>query len=177
MPQLLSQLSLVLAKSLNCTMDISPNRITPSPPTADGLVTSPFRVADPPVVLVVDDSEDNLQLACYIVEQAGYSPLSAGSGKDALAQVEEHSVSLILLDIILPDMDGYEVLAQVRQQMPGTALPIIATTALASEAEKQQMIQAGFTSTLCKPYAIDDLEALLRQHCPVEAPVSLRFAS
>lgn len=143
----------------------------------DGLGAPCFRVSEPPLVLVVDDNDDNLQLACYIVEQAGYLSLSASSGKDALVQVQEHNISLILLDIILPDMDGYQVLKQVRQQYSRHTVPIVATTALASESEQQQMLEAGFTRVLCKPYAINDLEALLQQYCPFEMPASLRFAS
>lgn len=144
---------------------------------ADGLVTPPFRVSEPPVVLVVDDNEDNLQLACYIVEQAGYLSLSASNGRDALAQIQEHRINLILLDIILPDMDGYQVIAGIRQQSLKQTVPIVATTALASESERQHMLEAGFTSILCKPYAINDLEALLQHYCPFDVPASLRFAS
>ncbi|MBD0335502.1 MAG: response regulator [Cyanobacteria bacterium Co-bin13] len=123
-------------------------------------------MSEPPIVLVVDDDADNLQLACYIVEQAGYTALGAGSGKDALAQAQEHDVHLVLLDIVLPDMDGFQVIKQLRQQPLGRPTPVVALTALASELERQQIIEAGFSGFLCKPYAIDDLEATLSQYCP-----------
>lgn len=170
-----SQLSLTLAKFLCGAMDISPDRtISSQHLVPHSLENVPFRVNDPPIVLVVDDDNDNLQLACYVVEQAGYRALSASSGKDALAQVQAHSIQLILLDIVLPDLDGFQVLAQIRQQTTEPAkIPMVAITALASEPEKQQMLAAGFSTCLCKPYAIDDLEALLQRYCPFEIPRSL----
>ncbi|MBD2256011.1 response regulator [Pseudanabaena sp. FACHB-2040] len=157
-------------------MDISSDRdrVSLQPLAASYSDASTFRAFKPPVVLVVDDDADNLQLACYIVEQAGYVALSAGSGKDALVQVQEHEVHLVLLDIVLPDMDGFQVIKQLQQRFSGQLMPVVALTALATESERLQMIDAGFSSFLCKPYAIDDLEAILGQYCPLSGLASLQ---
>ncbi|HEY9878212.1 MAG TPA: response regulator [Leptolyngbyaceae cyanobacterium] len=134
-----------------------------------------YRRLETPVVLVVDDNDDNLQLACFIVEQSGYVALQARSGKEALAQVRTRAVQMVLLDIMLSDMNGFEVVEQLRQEGSLREVPVVAITAMASESERQQIIAAGFTTLLCKPYAIDDLEALLQQHCAQSNRVSFPF--
>lgn len=145
-------------------MNNFPDKAFSAPSNPAGLPS--LQVVAPPVVLVVDDDEDNLQLACFIVEQAGYSTITASSGREALMQMQKPNVRLVLLDIRLSDMSGFEVI----QQHPNLAVPVIAVSALATEVEQIRMLEAGFSAFLCKPYEIDDLEAVLRHYCPAEVP-------
>ncbi|HEY9878850.1 MAG TPA: response regulator [Leptolyngbyaceae cyanobacterium] len=157
-------------------MDFSFSGIGSSPSSLnDCSGTDLYRQSEAPVVLVVDDNDDNLQLACFIVEQAGYTALQARSGEEALALANTAAVHMVLLDIMLSDMNGFEVVKQLRQQVALREVPVVAITALASESERQQIIASGFTTLLCKPYAIDDLEALLQKHCTKKNPVSFPF--
>ncbi|ASC69648.1 hypothetical protein XM38_005770 [Halomicronema hongdechloris C2206] len=131
-----------------------------------------------PQVLVVDDDADNLQLACYVAEQAGYAVLSAKTGRQALELIGHQAIDLLLLDVVLPELDGFAVLKRVRagadQALMGPrssqALPVIAITALASEADQREIMAAGFNDYLCKPYSIQALESLLARYCPLDNP-------
>jgi len=125
---------------------------------------------EPPRVLVVDDDADNLQLACYVAEQAGYAVLSASNGRQALDLMAQQAVSLLLLDVVLPELDGFTVLQQVRAgkaARSSQSLPVIAITALASETDQRDIMAAGFDAYLCKPYSIQALESLLARYCPL----------
>lgn len=137
-----------------------------SPDSAGGGVGTLSQKSCPPQILVVDDDPDNLQLTCYVVESAGYGVTRAMTGDRAVVLARQIAFDLILLDIVLPDLDGFAVLQQVRQSSLHPAVPVIAITALAHQREKAQIVKAGFNSYLSKPYDIEALELLLSQYCP-----------
>lgn len=121
--------------------------------------------SDKPTILIVEDDPDNAFLAQYISEAAGYIPHNANSGAEALSLLEQEHYDLILLDIVLPDIDGFAVLQEIRRRYPTSKLPIIAVTAMAYHWQRQHILDAGFDGYLYKPYTLEAMEALLLQYC------------
>jgi DNA-binding response OmpR family regulator len=106
---------------------------------------------DPPRILVVDDYADNRELFCRRLEREGYLVVSAGNGKDALARVDEGGISLILLDIMMPEMSGLEVLQRVRETHAPLVLPIIMVTARTESADVVEALGLGANDYVMKP--------------------------
>ncbi|MDY6783383.1 MAG: response regulator [Cyanobacteriota bacterium] len=123
-----------------------------------------------PLVLAVDDDEDSLVLLAGVLEILGWSCVTAGDGETALAQVKLHRPDLILLDIVLPDVNGLELLSQLKQVCPTHSTIAIAVTGLALAEEREKIQQAGFDDYICKPYLLTDLEALLWKHLKGKTP-------
>ncbi len=117
-------------------------------------------------VLIVDDDEDNLLFAHYAVEQFGYYVAAASSGSEAIAIAFSFCPDMILLDLMLDDISGLEVLQHLRQHKQFEAVPVIAVTALAHDRDRASALSAGFADYLIKPYMLDDLEAIIKRHLP-----------
>jgi CheY-like chemotaxis protein len=117
-----------------------------------------------PLVLVVDDNEDNLMLLAFLVEQLDCTIITASDGQTALDLAKTYLPALILLDMMLPDLDGMEVLSRLRQNSLTTTIPVIAVTAMARPEDRDRILSAGCNEYVTKPYAIDELEVLLRHY-------------
>jgi len=116
------------------------------------------------LVLVVDDNEDNLMLLAFLVEQLDCTIITASDGQTALDLAKTYLPALILLDMMLPDLDGMEVLSRLRQNSLTTTIPVIAVTAMARPEDRDRILSAGCNEYVTKPYAIDELEVLLRHY-------------
>jgi len=115
---------------------------------------------DRPVILVVDDQPQNIELLeAYLVPQ-GYEILTAKSGDEALGKLSVSSIDLMLLDVMMPGMDGFEVIRRVRQDNAHRLLPIILVTALRETEDRIKGIEAGCDDFISKP--IDKMELLAR---------------
>ena len=112
-----------------------------------------------PSVLVVDDDVHILRLMRRILELEGYRPLTASNGDAALSLLEEESPNLVLLDIMMPDMDGYTVCRRIREF---SQIPIIMVTAKDDEEEKVQGLDAGADDYVTKPFSARELVARVR---------------
>ncbi|MBW4651081.1 MAG: response regulator [Kastovskya adunca ATA6-11-RM4] len=117
-----------------------------------------------PLVLAVDDDEDNLLLMAYALEQPNCTLLAAKDGKSALSLAQTYQPNLILLDILLPDLSGIEVVSQLRQDPRTAKIPVIAVTAFAKPEDRERLIVAGCNDYICKPYLLEDLEALIQPY-------------
>lgn len=117
-----------------------------------------------PQILVVEDHEDNLLLLLYALEALPCSLLTARDGRTALSHARLHHPHLILLDLLLPDINGFEVIAQLRQIPEVCQTPIVAVTALARKEDRQRVLAAGGDDYLSKPYLLEDLETLVRKY-------------
>src|SRR3954468_10861655 len=112
-----------------------------------------------PRVLVVDDQAPNVRLLEAILAPRGYDVRTASSGEEALAALERDDMDLVLLDIVMPGLDGYQVCREIRER-PGTAyLPVVMVTASGDE-QKVKALEAGADDFLTKP--IDKSELLAR---------------
>lgn len=116
------------------------------------------------LVLAVDDNEDNLMLITFVLELFGCSFISASDGQTALSLIQDNHPDLILLDIMLPDLDGIEFVSRLRQNPRTKMIPVIAVTAMARTEDRDRILSAGCNDYISKPYIVDDLEALLRRY-------------
>ena len=115
---------------------------------------------DKPVILVVDDQPQNIELLeAYLVPE-GYEIVQATNGEEALGKLSGNPIDLILLDVMMPGMDGFEVTRRVRQDHTHRLLPIILVTALRETEDRIKGIEAGCDDFISKP--VDKLELLAR---------------
>ncbi|MFZ6862946.1 response regulator [Undibacterium sp. Ji67W] len=108
-------------------------------------------------ILVVDDDPRNLFAVTAALEQHGAKVLCAINGKLALNMLDKNGVDLILMDIMMPEMDGFQVIAAVRSNLNLAEIPIVALTAKAMPQDKQRIIEVGANDYLSKPVDFDDL--------------------
>ena len=110
-----------------------------------------------PLVLVVDDNEDNILYACASLDLYDYQHLAARSARTALDLVKDKMPDLILMDIVMPQVDGMSITRILKSNLVTSKIPIIAVTGLALPHQKEQILNAGFDDYLCKPYFIEEL--------------------
>lgn len=134
------------------------------------LFSDQVTVRNKPVVLAVDDNLDNLTLMEYQVSMTvSCAVMTAATGRAALHLAQHRLPDLILLDILLPDLNGIEVVRKLRQTPATAKIPIIALTALARDEERDRILSAGCDDYLSKPYDLNDLEALMSRYLPQES--------
>jgi two-component system cell cycle response regulator len=117
---------------------------------------------DTALILVVDDNPDNLEIIATRLRYRGYEVVTAERGDQAIQQVHEHKPHLMLLDIMMPDLDGYEVARRIRADDDIPYLPIIVVTARDSTEDKVTGLDAGADDYLTKPINFPELEARVR---------------
>jgi len=114
-------------------------------------------------VLVVDDDIRNVYALTNILEEKKIDVLIAQNGKEALDCLKNNSkVDLVLMDIMMPEMDGYETMREIRKLREFRNLPMIAITAKAMKGDKSKCIEAGANDYLSKPIDMDKLFSLMR---------------
>lgn len=124
----------------------------------------PQSQAKPPLVLGVDDNEDNLGLLGQIVDMLGCSFIGAADGSTALTWAKESLPDLIVLDICMPELDGIEVVRQLKQDSQTINIPVIAVTGLAKPEDRDRILGAGCIDYITKPFILEVLEATLCRH-------------
>ncbi len=102
-------------------------------------------------ILLVEDNEDNLVVYRTILEHVGYAVIEARDGEEGVSQAREHHPDLILMDISIPKMDGWEATQRLKSEDGTRSIPIIALTAHALEEDRQKAVQAGCDGYLAKP--------------------------
>jgi two-component system sensor histidine kinase/response regulator len=112
-------------------------------------------------VLVVDDEELNRKLLRQWLEPT-YDVIEAASGPAALAALEQHAVDTVLLDVLMPEMDGFETCRVIRERYPSTALPIVMLTALRDQDSRNRGLATGADDFLSKPVDRRELELRVR---------------
>ncbi len=116
----------------------------------------------PARILIVDDHEDNIELLRVRLESWGFTTSSAMNGQEALERVDESPPDLILLDVMMPVMDGVEVARRVKSNPKLPFIPIIMQTALDSTEDKVEGLEAGADDYITKPIEFPELKARLR---------------
>jgi CheY-like chemotaxis protein len=122
---------------------------------------SPPAFRRPLRILVVDDNADVANTLCMLLQLFGHEVCTAYDGPDGLQLAETFGPEAILLDIRLPGMDGYEVARRLRQREEFRQVMLVAITGLATTADRQKALDAGFDHHLAKPFAPDDLLKVL----------------
>jgi CheY-like chemotaxis protein len=114
-------------------------------------------------VLVVDDDVRNIFALSSVLERRGMTVLTAGTGREAIATLQSTpDLAIVLMDIMMPEMDGYETMQVIRQNPSFRRLPIIALTAKAMKGDREKCLEAGASEYLAKPVNTEQLLSALR---------------
>lgn len=117
-------------------------------------------------ILVVDDNAANLDLMLYLLRSFGHDPAGITDGIAALERASTGDFALVLADILMPGMDGYELARQFKADAALASTPLVAVTALAMPADRKRAYEAGFDGYITKPIDprtfVSQVEAFLR---------------
>jgi CheY-like chemotaxis protein len=114
-------------------------------------------------VLLVDDDPRNIFALASALERRGMKVLTATTGREAIALIEEtRSLAIVLMDIMMPEMDGYQTIERIRQNRAHRRLPIIALTAKAMKGDREKCLEAGASDYLAKPVNTEQLLSAMR---------------
>jgi len=116
----------------------------------------------PKKILVVDDEKDIVEMLKYNLEKEGYTVFTALNGKRAIEQAQENKPNLILLDIMMPEMDGWEVCKQLMKDEKTSTIPVIFLTAKGSEVDEVVGLELGADDYIVKPISIRKLIARIK---------------
>ena len=122
--------------------------------------------ADRLTILVVDDDVANLALAQALLEAEGYNVWAAVDGKSMFARLQAGAPALILMDIQLPEVDGWELTRQLKANPATRDIPVIAITAYGQTGDDAKGREAGFVEFLAKPISTRQLPTIIRRHLP-----------
>ncbi|MGW3183390.1 HAMP domain-containing protein [Kitasatospora sp. NPDC001119] len=137
-----------------------PRTVEPVPPRPAG----GGRRFDGQQVLIVDDDVRNVFALTSVLEQHGLTVLYAENGREGIEMLEQHeSVALVLMDIMMPEMDGYATTEAIRRMPQFAGLPIIALTAKAMKGDREKSLQAGATDHITKPVETDHLLSVMHE--------------
>ncbi len=111
-----------------------------------------------PSVLAVDDNPDNLLLISYLIEALNLKCYGLDDSTKALDLVLDRIPNLIILDIVMPDLSGFEIISQLKSNLLTQDIPVIAVTALATPCQQAKIRSIGFEDYICKPFMIEEFE-------------------
>ena len=115
--------------------------------------------------LIIDDDPRNIFAMAAILKSRGFQCLSATSAKEGIEQLKKDSdIKLVLLDMMMPDMDGYEALKIIRADQALMSVPVIAVTAQAMVGDREKCFEAGADQYIAKPVDIDKLLVVIASH-------------
>jgi class 3 adenylate cyclase len=124
---------------------------------------------EPPRVLVVDDTPSNVKLLADVLQARGYAVVTAANGPEALGRIERDAPDLVLLDVMMPGMSGYDVCRKIRENPATTTLPVVMVTALDPGQERVKGIEAGADDFLSKPIHQPEILARVRSLLRIKA--------
>jgi len=116
-----------------------------------------------PLVLAVEDHDDSRLLISYALESIGCRFICQKDSSATVLVAKEYQPDLIMLDILLPGLNGLEVVRHLKEEPLTQEIPVIAVTALATKEDQNKIMQAGFDEYICKPYMIEDLETVIHR--------------
>jgi len=118
------------------------------------------------LILVVEDQEDNRRILRDLLTSAGYEVIEAVTGKDGVSAAETHRPDLILMDIQLPGLDGYEATRRIKANPDLHHIPIIVVTSYALSGDDVKAFEAGCDAYVSKPFSPRALLAKIREYLP-----------
>lgn len=114
-------------------------------------------------ILIAEDRPGSLELIHTVLESAGYEVVEAVDGAEALEKASGKPVDLVLLDLQMPKMDGFRVLAELRKDPRFTDIPIVALTASAMYGDRERALAAGFSSYIAKPVDVTQMRSEIKR--------------
>ncbi|MEH2024388.1 CHASE2 domain-containing protein [Nostoc sp.] len=137
-----------------------------------GFATTPQKITgiqgSAPQILIVDDDRNHCSMLTSLLQEIGCRTLEASDGKHGLQMAIEHNPDVILLDLAMPNMDGFELMVHLQANPQTRSIPIIVSSASVFESNRQRSLEAGATAFLPKPLQIDELFNRLRSLLGVE---------
>lgn len=133
-------------------------------------------------ILIIEDNPTNLQLMSYLLRAFGHTPLEAEDGEEGLALARREALDLIICDMALPKLDGYEVARQLKGDAVLREVPLVAVTAFAMVGDREKVLAAGFDGYIAKPINpqtfVAEVEAFLpsAQHGTARSPHAMTAA-
>ena len=121
-------------------------------------------------ILVIEDQPDNRQILRDLLTNADFEVIEAEDGEAGVAAARTHRPDLILMDIQLPGIDGYEVTRRIKADLDLRAIPIIAVTSYALSGDAEKAFEAGCDAYVTKPYSPRQLLAKVREYLPLGTP-------
>ncbi|MEW6108356.1 MAG: response regulator [Nitrospirota bacterium] len=122
------------------------------------------RTGEPRKILVVDDNQDSRELVVKVLKNKGYRIVEAVDGEDAMQKAMTEMPDLILMDISIPKIDGYEVTRRLKSQERFKSTPVIALTAHAMKGDMEKALRAGCEGYISKPIDIRELPEKIKQY-------------
>ena len=107
-------------------------------------------------ILIVEDNELNMKLLRDVLEAYGYATITTGEGAASFALAREHRPDLILMDLQLPDISGFDAVRRLKDHPPTRAIPVVAVTAFAMSGDKRKAMMSGCDAYLPKPISLRD---------------------
>jgi len=117
-------------------------------------------------ILVIEDHEDNRRILRDLLTSAGYEPIEAVTGEEGVVLAETHRPDLILMDIQLPGLDGYEATRRIKANPALRRIPVIAVTSYALSGDEVKAKEAGCDAYVTKPFSPRALLAKVREYLP-----------
>jgi two-component system cell cycle response regulator DivK len=117
----------------------------------------------------VEDHEDNRRILRDLLTNVGFQLIEAETGPDGVEMAKMHQPDLILMDLQLPGIDGYEATRRIRADPRLSSVPIIAVTSYALSGDEERAFAAGCSAYISKPYSPRQLLASIREHLPASA--------
>jgi two-component system cell cycle response regulator DivK len=108
-------------------------------------------------ILYIEDNPDNMTLVRRVLEIEGYEVIAAENGREGLSQAFNNTPDIIITDINLPDIDGYEITDTLKKDKKTAHIPVIAMTANVMKKDRENILQAGCDGFISKPIDIDEL--------------------
>jgi two-component system cell cycle response regulator DivK len=119
-----------------------------------------------PVILLVEDVEDNRELARFLLELEGYEVAEARNGLEAVERAAELRPALILMDLSLPEIDGFEATRRIQADPALAHIPIVAVTAHAMAGDRERVLAGGFVGYVAKPIEVGTFAGQVRRFLP-----------
>lgn len=117
-------------------------------------------------ILIVDDNQDTVHILSVILGQGGYPTFAAKDGIEALQKIREEAPALVLLDIMMPKLDGFGVLEAMRADPGMSQIPVLMISAKVDRASKARSIALGAKDYIVKPINPDEILLKVKEHCP-----------
>jgi CheY-like chemotaxis protein len=124
------------------------------------------------VVLLIEDNDANRYLARFILEKNGFEVMEASNGAEGVKQALDRVPDLVLMDIEMPEMDGYEAASRLRASAKTARVPIMAFTSYAHPSDRERALKQGFSDYLEKPFELDEFVRRVLRLLPPHPPDS-----
>ncbi|MCM3124271.1 MULTISPECIES: response regulator [Bacillaceae] len=141
----------------------APEPLLPDPPQAEEeIIVGETTVLTGKTVVIADDDHRNIFTLKNVLQKEGMKVVTADNGEDCLEKMKEIDADIVLMDIMMPVMDGYEAIRQIRRNENNKELPIIALTAKAMKGDREKCLDAGANDYISKPMKLDQLLSAMR---------------